>query len=330
MKSADPFAVLGVTRDAPDFVIQAAYRACLKRYHPDHYSGADAAARTAEIVSAYNFLKDPKNREKPKASDRDQARSGRNEPPKSPPSPPPQTSDAPIPDPPKSGVSPLVVVIGAVILCGIALTSEEKTVDPYQTDVLPIPTETPIDTPPDILAAAQVAEEAAVAAEGSQIAGLVGQVTGLPWSEEPVSFPNIERAVHKFAAVLKASGISGARSFSEECHAKQSRTPTWSGLDYCAAFDFAANSMDGGVAGLGGNRNAYFQFESMNQAGHYQGRIVYLRLNSIRTASENALRSAMSEKPPRAPAEPAPTTAPTPTDNFFIDENGEIKLRRAD
>jgi hypothetical protein len=52
----DPYATLGVTTDAPDFVIQAAYRACIKKYHPDHYSGADARQRTADILEAYRLI----------------------------------------------------------------------------------------------------------------------------------------------------------------------------------------------------------------------------------------------------------------------------------
>lgn len=52
----DPYVTLGVTPDAPDFVIQAAYRACIKKYHPDHYSGADARQRTADILEAYRLI----------------------------------------------------------------------------------------------------------------------------------------------------------------------------------------------------------------------------------------------------------------------------------
>lgn len=62
MAGFDPYATLGVTRDAPDFVIQAAYRACLKKYHPDQYKGADARQRTADILEAYRLLSDAKAR----------------------------------------------------------------------------------------------------------------------------------------------------------------------------------------------------------------------------------------------------------------------------
>ena len=56
MAEFDPYATLGVTRDAPDFVVKAAYRACIKKYHPDHYAGADARQRTADIFEAYRLI----------------------------------------------------------------------------------------------------------------------------------------------------------------------------------------------------------------------------------------------------------------------------------
>ena len=62
MAAFDPYATLGVTRDAPDFVIQAAYRACLKKYHPDQYQGADARQRTADILEAYRLIVDADSR----------------------------------------------------------------------------------------------------------------------------------------------------------------------------------------------------------------------------------------------------------------------------
>lgn len=56
MAELDPYATLGVATDAPEFVIQAAYRACLKKYHPDHYAGSDARQRTADILEAYRLI----------------------------------------------------------------------------------------------------------------------------------------------------------------------------------------------------------------------------------------------------------------------------------
>lgn len=53
--------ILGVTPEAEDIVIQGAYRALMKRYHPDVASG-DPEARVKEITEAYRTLKDPESR----------------------------------------------------------------------------------------------------------------------------------------------------------------------------------------------------------------------------------------------------------------------------
>ncbi len=83
--------------DAPDFVVQAAYRACIKKFHPDHYSGADARQKTADILEAYRLIgsaearaefdrsrygarADRESREAPTANDRKKSADG-NEPP---------------------------------------------------------------------------------------------------------------------------------------------------------------------------------------------------------------------------------------------------------
>ena len=62
MEGLNPYSTLGVSTDAPGYVIQAAYRACIKRFHPDHYKGSDARQKTAEILEAYRLLGTPHER----------------------------------------------------------------------------------------------------------------------------------------------------------------------------------------------------------------------------------------------------------------------------
>ena len=51
--------MLGVSADADEEAIAAAYRKLAKRYHPDHRPGdGDAAARMSEINMAYAILRD--------------------------------------------------------------------------------------------------------------------------------------------------------------------------------------------------------------------------------------------------------------------------------
>lgn len=54
------YSVLGVSPEAPDTVIKAAYRALAKQYHPDaNSSNGDQSAAFLELQSAYEVLSDP-------------------------------------------------------------------------------------------------------------------------------------------------------------------------------------------------------------------------------------------------------------------------------
>lgn len=57
----DPYAVLGVSRDATDQEIKSAYRELAKKYHPDNFAGnplADQASeKMKEINAAYDQIK---------------------------------------------------------------------------------------------------------------------------------------------------------------------------------------------------------------------------------------------------------------------------------
>ncbi|HEX2909637.1 MAG TPA: J domain-containing protein [Chloroflexia bacterium] len=58
----DYYKVLQVDSDAEPEVIEAAYRALSKKYHPDVNRAPDAMDRMAQINSAYNILSDPSKR----------------------------------------------------------------------------------------------------------------------------------------------------------------------------------------------------------------------------------------------------------------------------
>jgi curved DNA-binding protein CbpA len=66
MTPIDPYRILGVSHDAEDVVIRAAYRALMQRYHPDKFNNqgreidlsakSEAAKRIAQIQQAYRIL----------------------------------------------------------------------------------------------------------------------------------------------------------------------------------------------------------------------------------------------------------------------------------
>ncbi|WP_051224806.1 J domain-containing protein [Pseudoclavibacter soli] len=57
----DPYAVLGVTRNADDDVIRAAWKTQVRKNHPD-IVGPDGEAATARINAAYNMIRTPELR----------------------------------------------------------------------------------------------------------------------------------------------------------------------------------------------------------------------------------------------------------------------------
>src|SRR5580693_5342238 len=59
----DPYEILGLTRDADEAAIKAAYRKLAKRHHPDLHPGdAKAAERFQELNNANDLLSDPDRR----------------------------------------------------------------------------------------------------------------------------------------------------------------------------------------------------------------------------------------------------------------------------
>jgi len=58
----DHYAVLGVSPASEDVVIRAAYRALMRRYHPDADPSSEAGQRAQAINAAYAVLSDPEKR----------------------------------------------------------------------------------------------------------------------------------------------------------------------------------------------------------------------------------------------------------------------------
>lgn len=54
---SDPYELLGVRRGAEPEVVDAAYRALMKKYHPDRHGGAADPGRAQRINAAYEEIK---------------------------------------------------------------------------------------------------------------------------------------------------------------------------------------------------------------------------------------------------------------------------------
>jgi curved DNA-binding protein CbpA len=74
MRGRDPYAVLGVGRDATRDEIKAVYRQLARTFHPDVSRAANAEERFKIITEAFLLLNDPQRREHWDAGQRDLAR----------------------------------------------------------------------------------------------------------------------------------------------------------------------------------------------------------------------------------------------------------------
>ncbi|MCA1587375.1 MAG: J domain-containing protein, partial [Chloroflexi bacterium] len=62
-RALDPYAILGLSRDASPLQVARAHRVLAKRHHPDLHEGAsDAAERMRRINEAWSILSNPAQR----------------------------------------------------------------------------------------------------------------------------------------------------------------------------------------------------------------------------------------------------------------------------
>jgi curved DNA-binding protein CbpA len=59
---SDPYAILGLSRDASPLQVARAHRQLAKRYHPDLHPGEDVTAPMRRINAAYRLLSSPEHR----------------------------------------------------------------------------------------------------------------------------------------------------------------------------------------------------------------------------------------------------------------------------
>ncbi len=206
------YAVLNVASDADPAVIEAAYKALMKKYHPDRLGGAAAGdeRRAAEINEAFQVLRDPERRARYDSDSRSRQEqifrasyAGH-----------PQAYAASSPARRRSRWPTLLLLL---ILGGIVYYSWQET-DGFQRDVV----------------SANPFSGAATAAGASKAA---------------VRIADVERAVAQFQTIKAKSGLLGLTAFSQDCFASQARSLSLADLDFCVAFDHAAAEYGARIAG---------------------------------------------------------------------------------
>lgn len=301
----DYYAILGVAPDSEEVVIQAAYRALMRRYHPDTNASPEATERATAINAAYSILSDPVARAaydrsrrgaepNQSAGSQQRAKADSEGPPHHPDT--SRTNNQPLKarqaasHPRALAAYALIVAVSGGLIAAVFLGGSNETanvandgIDNLTVDNLVIDDATTDGNLYELNFADGT--ETAVAEKPASLSSQ---------TQSSVDYSIIEGAAERFSRTLMASGIIGARSFSERCHEETKKAPTWSAADACAAFDYAAAYIDQSISRQSGMPiTGYFQFQRENQSDNYAeigapSYSVYRRLEQIRKAAEAA------------------------------------------
>jgi len=331
----DYYAILGVSPDSEDIVINAAYRALVLRYHPDKNSSAQAARKTAEINGAFAILRDPAARaayDQRRKVGKQQGGSGG-----SPPPPPPNggPSTQPRSDPPlaadaKSARGGLIFAsILTLSVIGIAILGSLSAPTDTNANVMNVDenlTTTDMNAVADMSATDLNASEANTMDsnifESNSVDAGAGESQLADLSRQPqttLSYSTVEDGADNAARLIMTKGIAGARAYSERCHQVVQNKPSWDGADNCAAFDYAAAYIDNAVSTQAGwPKNGYFDFQSENQPDVYSGigapsYVTGDRLRKIRAAAQDAASEAVNSEIARRHRSDASSSPASPT-----------------
>ncbi|HEX8533023.1 MAG TPA: DnaJ domain-containing protein [Allosphingosinicella sp.] len=202
------YAILNVAPDADPAVVEAAYKALMKKYHPDVRSEDPESSRrmAAEINEAFHILKDPAKRAEYDTHER--------------------------------------VRREAIRRNSAALADAART---HQPPPLPKRRRRSKWPALFMIATAALAVffiwRGSDAAHGGEpgLARLVLSQTTRPQANlAKVSGADVDRAVDQFTRIRNRSGLLGLAAFSHDCFAAQSRSEAEGDFDFCVAFDKAA------------------------------------------------------------------------------------------
>ncbi|CAN5444306.1 hypothetical protein BH09PSE4_BH09PSE4_13590 [soil metagenome] len=292
---SDPYAVLGVSPGADDVVVRAAWKALLRKYHPDTCSEPGAAERTAQINAAFTLLAKPEARAAYDRSRRAQANSyrapQRPPPPKSNARPAPKPAPKPVQRPAPRPAAPRVrlgrrgkLLIGASLAGSLVLAAIAVA---HHRGQLPFPA--PLQRRIDRVKAADLSLDhiRATVRDALGLDSFPDGPSATPVATKFAEPPEINDAsmidsVDRFDRVYAQKGIAGAIAASRAC-AADAGPRDWAAQDACAALDFA------GEAATSGSPDAqYFQVATVALPARYaelsedQGQIA-ARLDRIRT-----------------------------------------------
>jgi curved DNA-binding protein CbpA len=213
------YAILNIAPDADPAVVDAAYKALMKKYHPDVLAGGSSPdmRSASEINEAFHVLRDPAKRAQYDSNQRARqnavraAMSAHDM----------RSFQA---NPPQRRRSrwTAMLLLGLLGLLTVYVWRQSEdggfSEAAFARGWLP----------------AQQRSSSMAAAEESS-------------GPHPVRQVDIDRAVAEFRRITKESGLIGLSAYSQDCFATQGRTFSLADFDHCVAFDQAAASYDGGM-----------------------------------------------------------------------------------
>ncbi|WP_157082941.1 J domain-containing protein [Sphingomonas asaccharolytica] len=233
----DYYAMLGVTPDADQAVIRAAWKALLRKYHPDTAQGVpDAADRTRAVNAAWAVLG---NNNRRIAYDLQRA---------APPDDEPRPGWAsPYPMPPRRGAgTTLALILAFVGLPAVAITLPGV---PGQVAAM-LPggdggsaasfTRSSFHQVRRLLTPAGFGTGSAAAGPVIPASTLTSTTPPAPAAAPQIDRATIRLAGRQYSRVVRRDGRPGVAAFSRACAQRAARLVRWESNDFCAAFDISA------------------------------------------------------------------------------------------
>lgn len=276
MEIGEHYRTLGVTPDCDDVVIHAAFRALLKKFHPDVDNSTIAAVKAAKISEAFAVLGTPQKRA---AYDRKLRRSVGGWQPAHIIEEPPSPANAgqvwsnwldhlAVPAPMPSRMKTLLggittgvaTTLGILIVCGGTIAAYDRVSGALQ--------------PAEETMAGGVSDNegtqpgiASVSAE--LIRTGIGKERRFPL-DPPLQPEDIDAASGKLRRAGSGDGLTSAMKYSARCHRSAASGISWRARDYCAAYDFAALRASVSLRGSKyDDAKRYFELITASQAQFY-------------------------------------------------------------
>jgi curved DNA-binding protein CbpA len=299
----DHYGTLGLSPDADEVVVRAAFKALILKYHPDTSEEADATMKAVEINAAFGVLGNKTRRARydtarrkliagsslPRSEGENFGGSSST----------PQPADAI--RKPRSEARRFWAAVAGGVAIAIALIaySAGRQGSPTAHAIAPSASGIASDSIPQT----QSAADPIASPSTDTMPRWIAPRTNRDFTQ--LDFKDIEAAARALRQTVDRSGFEGARAWSEGCHAQVQSSPVWATADRCAAFDYAAHLVDARMArSARGRRNGYFQFQIDNAALGYDTLnpgvdVVQERLRRIQAAAEPAVAEAFDSSTPK-------------------------------